>query len=49
MINRNIDVHTNSDPGMNKNGPLIAFFYDENKVEVFMGQLYSLINKITIS
>ena len=42
MTNRNIDVDTHNDLQMNKNGPLIGFLFDETKIEVYSGDMYTV-------
>jgi hypothetical protein len=37
MKSRNIDATAFNDVSLNKNGPLVGVFYDENKIDVFMG------------
>ena len=49
MIDRHMDAVSHNDLDTNKYAPLVAFLYDENKVEVFRGQDYKIKSKLTVT
>ena len=49
MKNRHIDATSFLDTVINKNGPLIGFLYDENKVDILRGDGYLINQSLVIS